>query len=75
MLSDHVFRGLDALQVAAAERGTDMAALALAWVMAHPLVTAPILGPRRPDHLGPTRRALEIQLTEAEREQIAGFFD
>ena len=52
-----------------------MAALALAWVMAHPLVTAPILGPRRPEQLDPARRALEIRLTEAEREEIAGFFE
>lgn len=75
LLSEQVFRGLEALGAAAAERGTDMAALALAWVMAHPLVSAPILGPRRPDQLGPARRALEIRLTEAEREEIAGFFE
>ena len=74
LLSDAVFRGLDALQAAAAERGADMAALALAWVMAHPLVTAPILGPRRPEQLDPARRALELRLTAAEREEIAGFF-
>ena len=74
LLSDNVFRGLDALQAAAADRGADMAALALAWVMAHPLVTAPILGPRRPEQLDPARRALELRLTAAEREEIAGFF-
>jgi aryl-alcohol dehydrogenase-like predicted oxidoreductase len=75
LLSEQVFRGLQALEAAAAVRGTDMAALALAWVMAHPLVTAPILGPRRPEQLEPARRALEIRLTEQEREEIAGFFD
>ena len=75
LLSADVFRGLEALQAAAAERGTDMASLALAWVMAHPLVTAPILGPRRPEQFDPARRALEIQLTEQERGQIASFFE
>ncbi len=75
LLSADVFRGLGALQAAAAERGADMAALALAWVMAHPLVTAPILGPRRPEQLDPARRALEIRLTSEERETIAGFFE
>jgi aryl-alcohol dehydrogenase-like predicted oxidoreductase len=74
LLNDKVFLGLDALQAAATERGADMAALALAWVMTHPLVTAPILGPRRPEQLDPARRALEIQLSEAERATIAGFF-
>jgi aryl-alcohol dehydrogenase-like predicted oxidoreductase len=75
LLSDNVFRGLDALQAAAHDRGADMAALALAWVMTHPLVTAPILGPRRPEQLDPARHALELRLTEAERATIAGFFE
>ena len=68
------FDGLDALRAHAAERGADMAALALAWVMAHPLVTAPILGPRRPEHLDPAKRAIEIKLTAEERRAIAELF-
>jgi 1-deoxyxylulose-5-phosphate synthase len=74
LLDQRIFHGLDALRAHAAERGTDMAALALAWVMSHPLVTAPIVGPRRPDHLDPARRALEIKLAEEERNTIADFF-
>jgi aryl-alcohol dehydrogenase-like predicted oxidoreductase len=75
LLSDQIFAGLDRLRAHAAERGTDMAALALAWVMAHPLVTAPIVGPRRPEQLDPARQALEISMTEDERAMIAGFFE
>jgi aryl-alcohol dehydrogenase-like predicted oxidoreductase len=75
LLNDQIFAGLDRLRAHAAERGTDMAALALAWVMAHPLVTAPIVGPRRPDQLDPARRALDITLSEDERATIAGFFE
>jgi aryl-alcohol dehydrogenase-like predicted oxidoreductase len=52
-----------------------MASLALAWVMAHPLVTAPIVGPRRPEHLEPARHAVEISLSEQQRAMIAGFFE
>jgi aryl-alcohol dehydrogenase-like predicted oxidoreductase len=48
-----------------------MASLALAWVMSHPLVTAPIVGPRRPEQLQPAKNALAIKLTPAEREAIA----
>jgi aryl-alcohol dehydrogenase-like predicted oxidoreductase len=48
-----------------------MASLALAWVMSHPQVSAPILGPRRPEQLQPARNALNIKLTTAEREAIA----
>jgi aryl-alcohol dehydrogenase-like predicted oxidoreductase len=70
-LDDKTFNGLEALRAQAAERGTDMASLALAWVMSHPLVTAPILGPRRPEQLEPARNALAIKLSPEEREAIA----
>ncbi|HEX5692694.1 MAG TPA: aldo/keto reductase [Roseiflexaceae bacterium] len=73
--NQQVFAGLDKLRDRAAEHGADMAALALAWVMAHPLVTMPIVGPRRPQHLDVARRALEIRLSQDERTTIAGFFD
>jgi aryl-alcohol dehydrogenase-like predicted oxidoreductase len=69
-----VFAGLERLQAEAARRGLSMAGLALAWVMSHPLVTAPIVGPRRPEHLQPAREALEVTLSEGERREIAGFF-
>jgi aryl-alcohol dehydrogenase-like predicted oxidoreductase len=48
-----------------------MPSLALAWVMSHPLVSAPILGPRRPDQLQPAKNALAIKLTTEEREAIS----
>jgi len=70
-LDEKTFNGLEALRALAAERGTDMASLALAWVMSHPLVTAPIVGPRRPDQLQPAKNALEIKLNTDEREAIA----
>ncbi len=70
-LTDQTFSGLERLRAHAEERGTDMASLALAWVMSHPLVTAPIVGPRRPDQLQPARNALTIKLSKDEREAIA----
>lgn len=73
LLDDRIFDGLDKLRAHAAERGTDMASLALAWVMSHPLVTALILGPRKPEHLEPAKRAIEIKLTVEERDKIAAF--
>ena len=74
-LNERVFSGLDRLRAFAEERGADMASVSLAWLMADPRVTAPILGPRRPEHLEPGLRALEIMLTEEERRAIAGFFE
>ena len=51
-----------------------MGGLALAWVMSHPLVTAPIIGPRRVEHLEPVREALSLQLTQQERTQLSELF-
>jgi len=42
--------------------------------MSHPLVTAPILGPRKPEHLEPAKKAMGIKLTGEERDKIAAFF-
>ncbi len=68
------FDALDRLRAEAEQREVSMAGLALAWVMSHPLVTAPIIGPRRPEHLQPAREALTITLTDEERQTVAGFF-
>lgn len=70
-LNEQIFRNLQALNQYAVERQTDMTTLSLAWVMSHPLVTAPIIGPRRVEHFEPVKRALEIDLTRAERARIA----
>ncbi|HEX9921873.1 MAG TPA: aldo/keto reductase [Anaerolineae bacterium] len=68
--TDQVFRNLEALKTYATDRNTDLTALALAWVMTHPLVTAPIIGPRRPAHFEPVHRALALNLSAAERDEI-----
>jgi aryl-alcohol dehydrogenase-like predicted oxidoreductase len=68
------YRGLDALHAAAARHDVDMPTLATAWVLAQPEVTAVIVGPRRPEHLEPARRALELALSPAERDELASLF-
>lgn len=50
----------------AASRGTSMARVALAWVLSHPGVTAPIVGATRSAHLDDAVAALEIELSEDE---------
>jgi aryl-alcohol dehydrogenase-like predicted oxidoreductase len=69
------YRGLELFVQAAAERGVDMTTLALAWVLSHPQVTAVVVGPRRPEHLEPARRALELPLGAEAREELARLFD
>jgi aryl-alcohol dehydrogenase-like predicted oxidoreductase len=53
-----VFDLLEGLERRAAAEGTTMAALAIAWLLANPLITAVIVGPRRPAQLEPALAAL-----------------
>jgi aryl-alcohol dehydrogenase-like predicted oxidoreductase len=69
-----IYKGLERLAAHAAERGVDMATLALAWLLASPRVTAVILGPRRPEQLQPGLGALDIRLDPDERRRISDYF-
>src|SRR5215212_9224166 len=60
------FEGLERLKNEAAQRGMSMGGLARAWGMSYPLVTAPIVGPRKPQHLTPVREALANPLSVEE---------
>lgn len=71
---DSVWRGLDGLAASAEERGTTPAALALAWLLGDPRVTAVIVGPRRSEHLEPALAALAAPLSERERAELSGLF-
>lgn len=73
-INDRTFDALETLGRMASERGTDMATLALAWVMAQPQVTSAIVGPRKPEHLEPARRAIDWVLGEDERRRLSEIF-
>jgi 1-deoxyxylulose-5-phosphate synthase len=72
--SDRVFDALEALEREAAERGVSMAALALAWALHQPELTAIVSGPGRASHLAPALEALEIELSPAERDHLTEVF-
>ena len=72
--TERTFAGLEKFEAHAEARDVSMAALALAWVASHPLVTAPIIGPRRPSHFEPVREALSLELDAEERKQLASYF-
>jgi aryl-alcohol dehydrogenase-like predicted oxidoreductase len=72
--NDEVGDGLEALEARAGEAGFDMATLAFAWLLSDPRVTAVVVGPRRPEHLEPAVRALELELSPAERAELAALF-
>jgi aryl-alcohol dehydrogenase-like predicted oxidoreductase len=72
--ADATFDALEGLDRLAAERGTTGAALALAWLLADPRLTAVVVGPRRPEHLEPAFTAVASPLTEPERHEIGRLF-
>lgn len=47
----------------AEERGVHPVSLAIAWVMAHPAITAPIIGARNLEQLEPALKAIEVPMT------------
>ena len=70
LMNAGTFEAIDALRAAAAERGVDMGALALAWVLSHPAVTAALIGPRRVEQFRPWLEAVDIHLSRDERESL-----
>ncbi len=55
----------------ARERGVHPATLAVAWVMSHPAVTAPIIGARNLEQLEASLAAVEVEMTPEWRAEIA----
>jgi aryl-alcohol dehydrogenase-like predicted oxidoreductase len=55
----------------ARERGVHPAALAVAWVMAHPAITAPIIGARSVEQLEASLAAVDVPMTPDWRDEIS----
>ena len=53
------------------ERGVAPASLAVAWVMHHPVITAPIIGARNLEQLESSLAAVDIAMTPEWREEIS----
>jgi len=74
-LTDKVYDALDQLAEAATARGVSTGTLALAWLLAHPDCTAPVVGPRRAaPHLQHAAKALEVSLSGEEFARISSWF-
>jgi aryl-alcohol dehydrogenase (NADP+) len=72
-----MFETVEQLRPLAASAGMTLPQMAIAWVMAHPAITAPIIGASRPEQLDDTLRAAETPLPpglKAELDEItAGY--
>lgn len=56
----------------ASERGVPRAQVALAWLLRQPgVVTAPIVGARKPQHLEDAVAAIRLRLSDAEMERLS----
>jgi aryl-alcohol dehydrogenase-like predicted oxidoreductase len=61
---------LEAWEKFCKQMGEKPAHVALAWLLANPVVTAPITGPRTPEQLTESLRALEIKLNQEQVEKL-----
>ena len=65
---------LDAFETLCAELGQRPADVALAWVLRHPAVTAPIIGPRTMAQLDEAAGVLEVELSEETLKKLDEIF-
>jgi aryl-alcohol dehydrogenase (NADP+) len=61
---DREFDTVEALRGLADEAGVSLVTLAVAWVLAHPAVTAPIIGASQPEQLAPSLAAAEYPIDD-----------
>ncbi len=64
------FHTVSAVVAAANEAGLSPTTLAVAWVLANPLITAPIIGASRPDQLQATLAAVDTQIPAATKQRL-----
>jgi aryl-alcohol dehydrogenase (NADP+) len=64
------FETVDALRQLADKAGISLVTLAVAWVLANPAITAPIIGASRPDQLDASLAAAELDLDDGLKRQL-----
>jgi aryl-alcohol dehydrogenase-like predicted oxidoreductase len=68
--NERSFNTVTQLHKLADEAGVPLATLAVAWVMANPLITAPLLGASRPEQLDATLAAAAYKLDPALKQKL-----
>ena len=69
-VTERLFDALEALEGLVEEKGVSMSQFALAWVMHQPGVTSPIIGSRTMEQLTDNLGALEVTITDEDREAV-----
>lgn len=70
LLTPENLEALRALSDIAHGKGVKLSQLALAWILSHPEITAPIVGASSPGQIEENAEACEIELTQDELQQI-----
>ena len=70
LFSDAAFNVLDVVLAIAAEKGCTPSQFALAWCAQQPGITSPIVGVRTMEQLEDNLGAIDVQVTDEERERI-----
>ena len=66
---------IDAVAAVARDRGVRPAEVAMAWLLAQPGVTAPIVGATKASHLEDPVKAVGIQLSAEETAKLEGAYE
>ncbi len=69
--SDRMFDVAEEVEAVGREIGASAACVALAWLLAQPAVTVPIVGASRPEQLDDSVRALEVRLAREHLDRLA----
>jgi aryl-alcohol dehydrogenase-like predicted oxidoreductase len=69
-VTERLYDALEALEAVASEKGVSMSQFALAWVMHQPGITSPIIGSRTMEQLKDNLKALEVTISDADREKV-----
>ncbi len=69
-MTDRGFAVIDALDAVARAQGASVPAVALAWLLTRPAISAPITGANTPEQLAELLPAAELTLTTNELEAL-----
>lgn len=67
---DREFNTVEELRTVADLAGLSLTTLALAWVLANPIITAPIIGASRPEQLIDSLKAVEVKLDDNLKQKL-----
>jgi aryl-alcohol dehydrogenase (NADP+) len=66
---------VEAVARVAERREVSRAQVALAWLLHQPVVTSPIVGVTRPEHLADAVAAVDLELTAADLDELAAGYE